>query len=183
VHDQGMLRRPQHIALWHRAGVVWRRAISTERRRHMQKIHVLSLWGIAALAIAASPLTMAGEARAQQSGQAKGPRWISGCNEVPTGRVCVELLGIPGSTRVESVGVLRKRSSPICNYGGRVFIKNPAGDTVWTNAKNNKGCTQSEATFFWGVHRSFPSGSKVCARFRESGTLQGGEPCLKLRQK
>jgi Putative peptidoglycan binding domain len=114
---------------------------------------------------------------------APGLHTVGGCTGAPFGYVCISMTGVAGTTAVYKASVVRGKAdfSLICNFGGRVYVKNPAGKIVWTQAMNHKGCSYGRAWFTFNVFKSFEPGSKVCARFREDGVQQGGEPCVTLK--
>jgi len=152
--------------------------------RRLQWAHLLGILGaiLMLLGLAAPSFSHAAPRPAPEGGVTAV---VGGCTAAPYGYVCVSVDGKAGTTYVARASVVRGKldGSLICNYGGRVYIKAPSGKIVWTQAYNRKGCSVGRAWFTFDVNRTFPSGSRVCSRFREYGVQQGGEPCITLRQK
>jgi hypothetical protein len=128
----------------------------------------LALASVAALVASAVALTV---------GTPKAAADSYGCTWAPFGNVCIL---IEGSGRyVSHVRVRRAKIDPslICNYQGRMVVKNRYGKVIdrrWS--RYHAGCSVVWAWFDWYPRRTYPHRSRICTAFFENGDLQG-KPC------
>jgi hypothetical protein len=128
----------------------------------------LALASVAALVATAVALTV---------GTPKAAADSYGCTWAPFGNVCILIEG--SGLYVSHVRVRRAKIdwSLICNYQGRMVVKNRYGQVIdrrWS--VRHAGCSVAWAWFDWYPRRTYPHGSRICTAFFENGELQG-KPC------
>jgi hypothetical protein len=107
-----------------------------------------------------------------------------GCTPAGKGSVCVHVHGTRTYVTKVEVSRVKADKSGICGYSTMIDVTDSDGNNVYhddSGVIRNGECSYGRAYVTMQVQRDLPRNSKLCGRFFENGTQQGGAPCETIR--
>lgn len=112
------------------------------------------------------------------------PDTAENCSTAVGGYVCVNVS--TKGTWIDHVHAIRGkllagRPFQICRSSAWAYYIPPSGGAYTLAYEEYDPCVYLRANYILRIHRSIPSGSRICVEFKEFGTPVGGEPCVTVR--